>query len=498
MRTPNWFLAALLLGGCFDTHYNLTASGDTRRILITSAPPPENWNEPAFDDSGWQQSSADAQTVAAAADGTMPVVYVREHFDLGPDPESYQQLIMSLAPSGPFVAYVNGQAMTPPSTSNQVTQILLAPGAVQAQNNLLAIEIHPAAGATSVSVAATLDGRTGAKATGPQISKGPYLLAPTADGATIVWETDSAVASQAIVDGKPFDGGAQTQHVVKVTGLQPGSYKYHVEAGVTKSDEAQLNTAPASGKRLRFAVFGDNRTDGDVHRRLVELLQNEAPDFIVNTGDMVGESDSGEWQTFFNIEYPLLINTPLFPAMGNHEHDYGSDSFFAQLFPLGQQNNFQGRVYSSDFGDAHLAILDSNGDLNAQSKWLDNDLTAAEARGAKASFVVLHWGPVCGCSGISHGSNDEAIPVEQVAAKHGVAAIFSGHNHLYERGVDSGLNYVVTGGGGAPLNPTGTIAQTRVTQAINHYVIVDVLGSAVHLTAKDSTGQTFDDVQLTQ
>ena len=212
----------------------------------------------------------------------------------------------------------------------------------------------------------------------------------------------------------------------------------------------QLHHRAAAGKRLRFVVFGDNRTGGDVHRQLVEGLVTEAPDFVVNTGDMVGESTVDEWQTFFSIEYPLLRQTPLYPVMGNHEHDYGEDDMYAQLFPLGDRARFSGRVYSFDYGSAHVAILDSNGDLGAQSRWLEADLSAADARGQR-SFIALHFGPVCGCSGIGHGSNDDADPVLDVATRHRVGAIFSGHNHLYERGVSRGVPYVVTGGGGAPL-----------------------------------------------
>jgi hypothetical protein len=31
--------------------------------------------------------------------------------------------------------------------------------------------------------------------------------------------------------------------------------------------EAEFATAPPPGKRLCFVVFGDNRSDGDVHRQ---------------------------------------------------------------------------------------------------------------------------------------------------------------------------------------------------------------------------------------
>jgi hypothetical protein len=181
--------------------------------------------------------------------------------------------------------------------------------------------------------------------------------------------------------------------------------------------------------------------------------------------------------------------------MGNHEHDYGEEETFARLFPLGDASKFSGRVYSFDYGSVHFAILDSNGDLGDQSSWLDADLTGADARGQR-SFIALHWGPICGCAGFQHGSNDDAGVVLDVAARHRVAGLFSGHNHLYERGVSRGVAYVVTGGGGAPLMSTGTIDSTRATFSQNHYVLVDVGADTIHLTAKSADGAIFDDASL--
>jgi hypothetical protein len=60
-----------------------------------------------------------------------------------------------------------------------------------------------------------------------------------------------------------------------------------------------------------------------------------------------------------------------------------------------------------------------------------------------------------------------------------------------------GITYVVTGGGGAPLMATGTIASTQATFSQNHYVIVEMLGDTVRLTAKTAQGMMLDDAVLT-
>ena len=160
--------------------------------------------------------------------------------------------------------------------------------------------------------------------------------------------------------------------------------------------------------------------------------------------------------------------------------------------PLGMQ------AYSADFGDVHLASLDSNGDLAAQARWLDQDFTAAEQRGAKHLFVFLHWGPYSSGTQILHGSNDDAQPVATVAKQHHADALFSGHDHFYERGQSDNLHYFVTGGGGAPLDTPGRISETQVTKSANHYLVVDIAGSIATITAKDTLGNPFDSISVGQ
>ena len=331
--------------------------------------------------------------------------------------------------------------------------------------------------------------------------RGPWLLAPTTSGVTIVWETSSAAASVAVVDGKSYDGGSGTHHVAAIDGLLAShAYGYHVEAGAERSADAELTTAPADkSARVRFVVYGDNRTDGDAHRRVVDAISSEGADFLVNSGDLVGSSTDSEWQTFFDIEYALLAHTPLFPSLGNHEHDSGGDSRFTQLFPLGRPDVFKGRVYSFDFGSVHVAVLDSNENLADQAPWLDTDLTMAEQGGARHEFILMHWGAYSAGSTLDHGSNDYAQKwIVPIARKHHVDAMLAGHDHFYERGNADGLRYFVSGGGGAPLTDTGKIHETDFTRKIFHYLVVDVVGDVAHVVAKDATGVAFDSVDLSR
>src|SRR5690606_3948412 len=70
-------------------------------------------------------------------------------------------------------------------------------------------------------------------------------------------------------------------------------------------------------------------------------------------------------------------------------------------------------------------------------------------RGARAIFATAHDGPY---SRGPHGGNAHAAEhYVPVLARYGVSLLFTGHDHLYQRGAMNGLPYMVSGGGGAPL-----------------------------------------------
>jgi hypothetical protein len=486
--------SAFVVGCSNTTTADLIGKGDAIRYLIDKTEPAE-WQQPRFDDSLWLKAAGVIGPLAADPAGVMAPVLTRSHFDLGARAQSYRSLVMRLDVPGTFTAFVNGVAMlTAPDSKSAVME--LPPGLVHESNNTLAIALHPPADVSEVVVAPLLEGAVDESNPGPpHVVRGPWLVGPRPDGITIQWETSQPSSSQAVVDGKIFDGGSGTHHSARIDGLLPShSYPYHVTVGEKKSPESELMTAPGErGERVKFVVYGDNRTNGDVHRLVAQGIDAEGPDFVLNTGDLVDVSSPREWQTFFDIEYDLLRHIPIFPTLGNHEESSGGSARFAELFPLGNNALFEGKVYGYDFGDVHIAVLDSNGSLAQQAVWLEDDLKEAESRGARHSFIMMHHGPWSGGTTIMHGSNKDAQKyIVPVARRHNVSAMFAGHDHFYERGGDDGLIYFVAGGGGAPLHGVSKLPQTRVAHSRHHYLVVEVLGPSVTFTAKDPAGNAFD------
>jgi hypothetical protein len=389
--------------------------------------------------------------------------------------------------------------------------------------------LAPVAPAASVALAA---------ASGVRIVRGPYLMAPAEarrQGASVAvaWETDLPAAGTVRVEPAAgsreprrfASGPPASRQVVTVGGLAVGArYRYRVEVQAGPGDGADsgphpFETLPPAPQPVRFAVYGDMRYPGhDAHRAVVDGLVREAPAVVFNTGDLTDlGSEESNWQRYFAITAPLGAIAPVVPALGNHDAaraGLGAARSW-ELFglpsaaPAGTPPGWT----SLDLGGVHFVILDTNEMANpAQKAWLADDLRRARGRNTRAIFAFCHEGPWS--HGI-HGNTPMMIrDYAPLLAAAKVDVLFSGHDHIYERGVadtPSGkLVYVVTGGGGAPLYDPTCRARTGpppgdVPGALGpcppsvaaltktyHYIIVDVDGDGVRLCPRHPDGSPVE------
>ncbi len=297
--------------------------------------------------------------------------------------------------------------------------------------------------------------------------KGPYLqdLAPTS--ITVMWQLATPAPVRLIVEGP---GGVRSQDVAAariseatVTGLQPAS-RYRYRLLLTEGGERQWTgefaTAPELGSDVphSFAVLGDTRYSADAHRRVVERMSQEVPDFVLGTGDMVDEGHrQDQWQQFFDVENPLLRDNVYFPAVGNHDRQgrgRTADSYRA-YFSVPENGGDTERYYAFTYATSRFLILDSNESsfaLTDQTSWIERELIAARQDPAiHRIFVVMHHPPF---SISLHGGNrDLRERWTPLFEAYDVSAVFSGHDHVYSRAEHNGVHYFVSGGGGAPLYP---------------------------------------------
>jgi hypothetical protein len=146
------------------------------------------------------------------------------------------------------------------------------------------------------------------------------------------------------------------------------------------------------------------------------------------------------------------------------------------------------RWYSFDWGQVHFVALNTEQMGVAQVEWLDNDL---QKNPLPWTVVYGHAPPY---SSGEHGSNytfrEQFGPVLE---KHHVPLVLSGHDHDYERtNVINGTTYIVTGGGGIGTRPVGTSAFTAFSEAVIHFVYVEISGNSLVVHTIDGSGREFD------
>ena len=343
----------------------------------------------------------------------------------------------------------------------------------------------------------------------PKMLKGPYLqdLAPTS--ITVMWEMDEEVPAKLTINGP---GGERTievgpNHIVeaRLDKLAPASrYRYRVTVG-DGTWEGEFATAPPDGTDVpfEFVVYGDSRNGVEQHRRVIDRVAQEVPDFVLGTGDMVDEGyRQDQWQQFFDVENRLLRDNVYFPALGNHDRQgrgRTADTYRA-YFSVPENGGDTERYYAFTYATARILVLDSNAysfALTDQTSWIERELIAARQDPAVHHiFIVMHHPPF---SISLHGGNiDLRERWTPLFEKYQVSAVFSGHDHVYERADHNGIHYFVSGGGGAPLYPRRSKSNPIDVEAVKkfervlHYLRVNVSGNRVEVSGIRADGTIIE------
>ncbi len=343
----------------------------------------------------------------------------------------------------------------------------------------------------------------------PTMLKGPYLQDLAPRSITVMWQLESPMPAKLSIEGP---GGARTQDVeaariaeATLTNLQPASrYRYKVEAG-GGTWTGEFATAPEIGADvpITFTVFGDTRYGTDAHRRVIERMSQEVPDFVLGTGDMVDEGHrQDQWQQFFEVENPMMRDNVYFPALGNHDRQGRGRTAdtYRSYFSVPENGGETERYYAFTYATSRFLVLDSNEysfALTDQTAWIERELIAARQDPAiHHVFCVMHHPPF---SISLHGGNrDLRERWTPLFEKYNVTAVFSGHDHVYERAEHNGIRYFVSGGGGAPLYARRPRPEALDGQAVKkyervyHYLRVTLTGTRVEISGIRVDGTTIE------
>ncbi len=293
---------------------------------------------------------------------------------------------------------------------------------------------------------------------------------------------------------------SSVDHELKVYGLQADSaYEYYVSYGAAQTATRGFTTCPTGGLPLDVVVLGDSRDGGTRAKTIMDMVGLEAPDLILETGDIASDGAYGTYLTqFVDIASSVVDTIPFMASPGNHDASSTLKTNYGRIFAVPRDASEAWRSYYSFVcGNVRFIGLDSNSvSSTTQIDFLTNELTAASADPAiDHVFVYFHHSPY---STGSHGDNTTVqtnwVPLFEAAGSK-VRLVFTGHDHIYARlGDGSDVTYVVTGGAGAPKYSVGGATDATVLTSLStyNYVKLHIVGGLIDGTAIDSTGATID------
>jgi hypothetical protein len=349
--------------------------------------------------------------------------------------------------------------------------------------------------------------------------KGPYLQNVTDTEAVVMFEASGEVRGR--VEYGVAGGGlgmatssahVGSRHAITLKGLSPATrYFYRVKgdgeasgggaggagAGAAKALASKVyhfTTAPPPGSDapVVFLAYGDNRSQPKIHSAMVQRMLQEDPAFIVNTGDLTEVGvDERQWQAqFFDPARPLMRYAPLWPSLGNHE---GNHISYYDHFSLPNNESW----YRFQYGEVELFALNTAYNLGPGSEqllWFEAALAASTAKWKVAFF---HHPPFSCTAGRMPGFGPARKNLIPLFERYGVQLVLSGHDHLYGRGEQNGVTYVITGGGGAYTYPPQVEAPNALCERVHHYCWIRVDGDHLQLRAIDIDGREVDAFTLT-
>lgn len=248
---------------------------------------------------------------------------------------------------------------------------------------------------------------------------------------------------------------------------------------------------------LHFVIYGDTRSRPDKHRQVVAQIAAVKPQFVIQTGDMVGRGTAqDEWTAFLEITAPLRELGDYYPVMGNHDRG-GPD--LRTMFTAMPAEPAGKTYYTFVRGNCRFVVLDTNtlrleGKDEDQITWLTGVLDQAR----ETHLLVIGHHPLYAIGEYAPGDLTVRRRLEPLFARHQVAAYFCGHDHGYYRTRRGRLMHVITAGGGAPLyEQKPELAQAGdVFKKTLNFTDLRVEGDRIAIRAIDGDGQVFDTFEL--
>lgn len=236
----------------------------------------------------------------------------------------------------------------------------------------------------------------------------------------------------------------------------------------------------ANGEGVSFAVLGDVEPSRFwVFRKLfnregvfaaqMRSIRTQNTSFVVQLGDMVEKGERRRYEAFFQkLTHAWQEERPYLTVIGNHDRSRPNGKSHSTMYRalFGRAN------YFFDHARTRFVALDSSAKrvTSAQLRWLDKVLSTPLRKIVFTHMPPAHLG-LWGGMGKLHDLGGFVIGAREfsdVVARNGVSRVYMGHVHAFGVQDHQGVRYVLTGGGGSALFPSGA------SDRFHHFLTVDI------------------------
>lgn len=313
-------------------------------------------------------------------------------------------------------------------------------------------------------------------------------------------------------------------HEANVTDLGLGTtydYRYGMSPTGPWSDSYSFRTAPASEEAVMY-VMGDlgvpdrKPESFQLFNNMLDVLQekNSNGQTVIQVGDLVENGGNMyAWDDVFNNIYNNDMGLVSAHIVGDREHaterKFGPYSGFFNL-PKNGEGSYRETNYSFDYGDMHIAVLNSVVDFDKQLSWLEKDLRATDK---KWKIVMGHYPYYGGQSGDETGMDMMRVKLSQAFERLGVSLYIGGHDHVYKRttirngvkdiseeAMNLGTTFVTVGSSGPTFYDNKSFDWDHIVYDENKQtgVILESNDQSLTLKAYNSDGVEIDSFTMKQ
>jgi len=252
---------------------------------------------------------------------------------------------------------------------------------------------------------------------------------------------------------------------------------------------------PLQDKSVRFAVIGDSgtgdRAQNEVAQRMEAYREATKFDFVIMLGDNIyGSHSPKDFVKKFEQPYKPLLDAGVkfYASLGNH--DDPDDERLYKPFNMGGE-----RYYAFRKGEVAFFALDSNYMDPKQLSWLEQNL-----KDSQGTWKICFFHHPLYNDGRHHGADaDLRTQVLPLFQRYGVNAVFSGHEHVYQRiKPENNIYFFVLGNSGKLMTHDFGATRDRVKgfDTDQSFMLVEIAGDKLYFQTVARNGETIDSGEL--